>query len=239
MAPDLAPVQSVHPSHPSHPSHPLYPRHPLSPADPDNQVTCPLLGIPDDPRSRFTFATPSHRCYAGLKAAPIDLVHQGAYCLAARYPECVRFRGGVEQDLHRGRRAVVGLVRALVFVAAVALIGYVGGRYFLGAFVGSGSGPAPGANGGGLVSPAPTGNATPSATGGAASAPASGAPGATSSPGPTPIATAQIHIVTRGETLSSIAAHYGVTVTAIQKANKIADPSHIVPGDRLVIPPPP
>ena len=212
----------------------------LSPAVLGNQVTCPFLGISDDPRSRFTFATPSHRCYAGSKAAPIDLVHQGTYCLAARYPECARFRGTTEKRPRRLRGAVVGLVRALVFVVAVVLIGYLGGRFLLGALVGSGSSPAQRAGGGGLVSPAPsTRIATPSASGGAASTPASGAPGATSSPGPTPIATAQIHIVTRGENLSSIAAYYRVTVAAIRKANKIPDPSHIVPGDRLIIPPPP
>ncbi len=39
-----------------------------------------------------------------------------------------------------------------------------------------------------------------------------------------------------GATLSTIAAHYRVTVKAIQDANKIADRSLIVPGQKLVIP---
>ena len=122
LAPDLTPVQPVTVLNPRHP---LYALGQVSPADPATQVTCPLLGIPDDPRTRFTFATPSHRCYASSKADPIDLVHQGVYCLAARHPECGRFRGTTEKRPHPRRRVLVGLVRALAFVAAVVLIGYL------------------------------------------------------------------------------------------------------------------
>jgi len=39
-----------------------------------------------------------------------------------------------------------------------------------------------------------------------------------------------------GDTLSSIAAHFGVTVASIQKLNGITDPSLIHPGDVLQIP---
>jgi LysM repeat protein len=46
------------------------------------------------------------------------------------------------------------------------------------------------------------------------------------------------HIVQRGETLTSIARHYGVTLDALEKANKIKDPSLIVVGQRLIIPAP-
>jgi LysM repeat protein len=45
-----------------------------------------------------------------------------------------------------------------------------------------------------------------------------------------------VHVVKRGETLFSIARHYGVTVEAICAANNIADPSRIYAGQRLVIP---
>ena len=48
-----------------------------------------------------------------------------------------------------------------------------------------------------------------------------------------------IHIVVRGETLTSIAAAYGVTLIALEKANPtIVNPSLIVVGQRLIIPPP-
>ncbi len=45
-----------------------------------------------------------------------------------------------------------------------------------------------------------------------------------------------MHVVSRGENLTRIAAHYGVTVAAIVQANGIADPSRIIGGQRLVIP---
>jgi spore germination protein len=44
-------------------------------------------------------------------------------------------------------------------------------------------------------------------------------------------------VVVRGDTLIAIAARYGVTVAAIQKANRIPDPSLIIVGWHLVIPP--
>ena len=45
-----------------------------------------------------------------------------------------------------------------------------------------------------------------------------------------------IHVVQWGETLFSIARHYGTTVEAIQAANGMADPTQIYAGQRLVIP---
>lgn len=44
------------------------------------------------------------------------------------------------------------------------------------------------------------------------------------------------HTVSRGETLASIAAKYGVTVSALLAANNIADPNLIKVGQKLVIP---
>jgi LysM repeat protein len=48
--------------------------------------------------------------------------------------------------------------------------------------------------------------------------------------------TTTVHIVQRGETLYSIARHYGVSVGAICAANSIANPRLIRAGQRLVIP---
>ena len=45
------------------------------------------------------------------------------------------------------------------------------------------------------------------------------------------------HIVRSGETLSGIAAHYGTSVAALQKANRIKRPSAVSVGRKLVIPP--
>jgi len=44
------------------------------------------------------------------------------------------------------------------------------------------------------------------------------------------------HTVSRGETLASIAAKYGVSVSAILSANSISDPNLIKVGQKLVIP---
>jgi murein DD-endopeptidase MepM/ murein hydrolase activator NlpD len=47
-----------------------------------------------------------------------------------------------------------------------------------------------------------------------------------------------VHTIKRGETLSQIAADYGVTVKAIVDANGLENPSLIVTGQKLIIPAP-
>ena len=49
-------------------------------------------------------------------------------------------------------------------------------------------------------------------------------------------AQSQIHIVKDGETLTSIAAYYGVSIDAIVTANNLTDQNSIYVGDRLIIP---
>ena len=44
------------------------------------------------------------------------------------------------------------------------------------------------------------------------------------------------HVVRRGETLSGIAQHYGVTVTALRNANGIDSGSVLKAGEKLTIP---
>jgi LysM repeat protein len=46
------------------------------------------------------------------------------------------------------------------------------------------------------------------------------------------------HVVLRGETLTSIARQYGVTLAALVKANGIKNPSLILVRQRLIIPAP-
>jgi LysM repeat protein len=50
------------------------------------------------------------------------------------------------------------------------------------------------------------------------------------------LAQGQIHVVQRGETLSSIAARYGTTVDAIVRTNGLSNPNYIYAGQRLAIP---
>src|SRR5207247_5415193 len=62
-----------------------------------------------------------------------------------------------------------------------------------------------------------------------------GKPAATA-PGPKAKARDALHIVAWGETLTSIAHHYGSTIAAIVRANGIANPSYLRVGQRLTIP---
>lgn len=65
-------------------------------------------------------------------------------------------------------------------------------------------------------------------------------PGVAAQPAPEAPAAAPaqpaVHVVSPGETLSAIAAKYGVTTAALAGANNIANPSLIRSGQRLVIP---
>jgi hypothetical protein len=54
-------------------------------------VACPYLGLDGDPRTRFLFATPAHRCHVRRRPAAIDLDHQGRFCLTRDFPTCPRF----------------------------------------------------------------------------------------------------------------------------------------------------
>lgn len=58
---------------------------------PPTPVGCPLLGLKDDPRSRFEFPHPAHRCGATAVPGIISLNDQKAFCCGA-YDECARFR---------------------------------------------------------------------------------------------------------------------------------------------------
>ena len=223
---------------------------------------CPYLGLPDDPRSRFTFADPAHRCHVGAKPTPIDLGHQGAYCLTTGYPACRRFRlprtagrfdsspvpssgvtiaatvsrdGGTIKGRSRALRPAAAL---LVVLALVMLIGVLGVGA-IGRFMAGGGAHAVAASPSTATTPAPTTVTSASTAVTTDRGRGRARPPPPASPDPHPRFVSIIHLVVSGETLTSIAAHYGVTAKAIQDANKIVDPNLIRVGDRLVIPPPP
>ena len=89
---------------------------PMSPAFPAGPVSastgrgtaesasCPLLGLPDDRVTRFSFPSVAHRCYAANRPRPIDLGHQAAFCLAATFPDCDRYRPAVAPGRQPRRR---------------------------------------------------------------------------------------------------------------------------------------
>lgn len=115
-----------------------------------------------------------------------------------------------------GRRA---LPRPLAWAAVILVAGVV---LFLAPFV------LPGLIGDGDARPTPTPPGLPTPT------PAAVEP----TPEPTPAEV--VYIVQAGDTLSAIAASYGVTVDQVLAANPlITDPNQIAIGDRIVIPRPP
>ncbi|MHB8399905.1 MAG: LysM peptidoglycan-binding domain-containing protein [Candidatus Limnocylindrales bacterium] len=118
---------------------------------------------------------------------------------------------------------------AAVVVVVVALLAVLAWR-----FAGSASsGPAL------ATGASPTGSPTVSQSV-AASASGSAAPSSqpSTTPSPSPIARNRTHVVAVGETLSSIAARFGVSLKALEVANHITDPNLIYTGERLIIPPP-
>ena len=147
-----------------------------------------------------------------------------------------------------GRRSVNTMV--IVILAVLAAMGGIAigwrlaGTLNTGAVVSGGS-PTAGASAAPASATAAPPSAAPSLTPSASPSMApSASPSPTPSPAPTrapsrsPSATQALvtHQIKRGETLTIIAARYGVTVAALQKANGITDPSLILVGQILVIP---
>jgi LysM repeat protein len=221
---------------------------------------CPFLGLTDDPATHFNYPSTAQRCHAGARPMVVDAAKQGRDCLTARYPTCSRYvpggpakpvpmplrpvettiaGGGVDAQprLARGsRRAGRPVVRMILYV--VLLLAIVAGGVLLGTWMAAqvsapGAPTAPIAPPTAMPSPAVTPSPAPTAPPTATPAPAA-TPSPTATAAPTPI----VHVVTRGENLGQIAAHYGVTVAAIQAANNIKDPSRILIGQKLVIPAP-
>jgi LysM repeat protein len=100
------------------------------------------------------------------------------------------------------------------------------------------------ADSGAVASPSPAAAAqsvTPGASAGGspgASASASPTSSAVPSPAATPVVSPTVYVVKQGDQLSRIAASFGVTLQALQAANRIANPNFIIPGQKLVIPVP-
>ena len=104
---------------------------PMSAAIPSGQVSastgrgtaespsCPLLGLPDDRVTRFSYPSVAHRCHAASKPRPIDLGHQAAFCLVATFPECARYRAAVAP----GRQVVATPVAAATPVTSAVVTG--------------------------------------------------------------------------------------------------------------------
>jgi LysM repeat protein len=138
------------------------------------------------------------------------------------------------------RRALGQAILALVMVAAVAavLVARLGGP--AGGVLGPSRSPSSLASAStvALASPSPSAAASPTPPPTAAP---TATPKASPSPNPSPsaspsAATGRTYTVKSGDTLSSIAAHFGTTVKILSKLNGISNPSLIKPGQVLKLP---
>ena len=68
---------------------------------------CPLLGLPNDPRTHFAFAQETHRCHATPKPTPIRLPYQGEVCLTRDFPRCPLYQTWAEAAATRPGAPVV------------------------------------------------------------------------------------------------------------------------------------
>ncbi len=156
----------------------------------------------------------------------------------------------------RASRLIGGLLVLAVLAGAGLYVARIGGVYVAGiGRVPSGPAGVPGSLASASASPSPAATPQPSPSP-AASALASSVPPA--SPGATPAARRSprvsasptrppaqasptgrvVHVVRVGDTLTSLAQEYGVTIEAIVRANGLADANRIDVGQRLVIPAP-
>ncbi|MBF6606026.1 MAG: LysM peptidoglycan-binding domain-containing protein [Chloroflexi bacterium] len=230
-------------------------------ADP---IVCPYLGLADDPRSHFAFATAAHRCHSASRPERIEVTHQGSFCLSPDYPACGRYvvpagpapgssvlpgrAAEVPVEVVRGRvrwRAGGARLRRLAFGAAFLLVGLIAVAILAAGLLRHQGPLSAGPSGVSGASPA-VGQASPAVGQASPTASPPPTPSASLTPtvGPTTIPTRThpplptTHVVARGETLISIARLYGVTAAAIEKANGIKDPNLITVGQRLIIPAP-
>lgn len=65
---------------------------------------CPLLGLALDPRTRYTFPHPAHRCHAGGSGKTIQPGHQSAVCLSTTFATCGRYQSWERRLVARGSR---------------------------------------------------------------------------------------------------------------------------------------
>lgn len=191
------------------------------------QQTCPNLGLPADPASRYWVPHPFHRCYATGRPRAITLGHQQDYCTTASHPSCPYFRQGPDtRAFATGGREPGGSRRrgAAAVVAGVAAILTLGIAAF--ALSGREAGPRAAAREDAPpVVETATARSTITPPAATATATATGAAGF-------------VHQVQPGESLTMIAERYGTSVEALVAFNGLTNPSYLEVGQRIRIPPP-
>ena len=226
---------------------------------------CPYL-VAEGGRWRALEPSRDHRCTAVAGADPVPVEIQRRRCLRPEHATCSaylaarasvaaapapagrrRFVATTPVVVERARRGVAGgtgllgsrtlrIVGALVVIVAV--VAFAAARWPFGSAGTASASPSPSATAAASASPTarPTPSRTPAATPTPAPTPAATrTPRPTRSPKPTAVAT-RTYTVTPGDTLSGIAAKFGVAWQAVAKLNGIKSPYVIRAGQVLKIP---
>jgi len=227
---------------------------------------CPFLALEADRRSAMAGYDPEHRCLAREDPPPVDRATQRARCLTDDHRTCefyVQYSAALAQQRRAPRPAPdarfistrlilepddgwrpIGLAarplrrRRLAMTGATLLVvGAAGAALSTRGFglVTADSVPTP------EPSAAPVGNATAKPTPSPTAIPTvrasvSVATPTPRAPTPTPRSTPLTYVAQKGDSLSTIAARFGVTVQALMAANGLANPNLVNVGQVLVIP---
>jgi len=204
---------------------------------------CPFLVSETAALPRAALPAEGHRCAAAGVAAPISAQHQRVFCFTSQHRDCSRYLAVARQPLTSPARdapraaiaSAAALMVAVVGAAAVALLA-IGNPFTVEPLAGDATPPATAA----ALATAPA-VATIEVT----LAPVSptrilAAPSATATPpaSPRPSATPATYTVRPGDSLTAVAARFGVTVPALAAANGLAPTAQLRIAQTLVIPPP-
>ena len=215
------------------------------------EQVCPLLGARLDKGNYFDYATAENQCYAHNRVSPLSLEEQKALCLSGNYRSC-RFylahqsraqatqKAGEQSALVSAPRAPYRPSKSAIAAAGVLLLMLCASLCILAG--------VPQAVADAII-PSPTPTRTPTRAPTVTLTPAPPTPTPvppTETPTPTlapptrtpapPSPTPVFYIVQTGDTLSTIAAKFGVTMQALIDANGITDARVIRVGTRLIIP---
>ncbi len=187
------------------------------------QGPCPYLGLVDDPSTWCMFTTAAHRCYRHGGARPIALEVQRRLCLRSGYASCPVYLGAAaypRPPLERAARRLVlwtaaVLVAVMLTVAGILVVtNTLASRHTRST--------VQGAIGVTATATPNDGSPSPSAT----------APSATVPPTPSPTPP-RIYIVQPGDSLSSIAARYGLDADTLRRLNGIPRDGIIYAGQQI------
>jgi LysM repeat protein len=227
---------------------------------------CPFLALEGDFRTAVAGYDPEHRCMAQGVPQPLDRVTQRARCLIDDHRSCEFYvaRSAALAEARRTARPApdarfistrlilepddgwrpIGLAarplrrrRLAMTGATVLVVGAAGAALSTRGFglMTSASVPTPSLSNAAASDPTKQPTPSPSAT------PTPTAKGRAATPSPRPAtpaprSTPQVYVAQAGDSLSSIAARFGVTTQALMAANGLTNPNLINIGQVLVIP---